>query len=144
MIQNKYDSKAKPKSFKTASASIRSTIASKKGSYLSASVIFAFSILATTAQADTTASEDYRSPAAVDASAPIAALSKLTSLADDKPLKVTVPTIQQFKTKSGVPVMFVQTTTLPIVDVDLRHLAYISVSWLWYDIIHVCSQACLL
>lgn len=120
MIQNKYDYQAKQESFKAASLSVRSTITTKKRSYLSASVIFAFSILATTAQADATAAEDYRSPAAVDASAPIAALSKLTSLDDDKPLKVTVPTIQQFETKSGIPVMFVQTTTLPIVDVDLR------------------------
>ena len=77
--------------------------------------------LTMTAQAETTAGEDYRTQAStVDTSAPIAALSKLTSLDDAKPLKVTVPKIQQFKTKAGVPVLFVPTTALPIVDIDLR------------------------
>ncbi|MGO2387036.1 MAG: hypothetical protein ACTH6Z_07860, partial [Psychrobacter sp.] len=89
MIQNKYDSKAKQEPFKTASSSIRSNpFSSKKRSYLSTSIVFAFSLFATTSQADTTAAEDYRAPATVDTSAPIAALSRLTSLNDDKPLKV--------------------------------------------------------
>lgn len=69
-----------------------------------------------TAQAE----EARSSTATVDTSAPIAALSKLTSLDDDAPLKATVPTIQQFETNNGVPVRFVQTSALPIVDIDLR------------------------
>lgn len=77
--------------------------------------------LTMTAQAEMAAGEDYRSKAStVDTSAPIAALSKLTSLDDAKPLKVTVPKIQEFKTKAGIPVLFVPTTALPIVDIDLR------------------------
>ena len=73
------------------------------------------------AQADTASSEEYRAQAStVDISAPIAALDKLTSLDNAKPLKVTVPTIQQFKTKAGVRVLFVATSALPIVDIDLR------------------------
>ncbi|MEZ7502798.1 pitrilysin family protein [Psychrobacter sp. Arc29] len=120
MIQNKYDSQARQKSLSTALPSISSSLSLKKLSCLSTNVVFALSILANTAQADTTSAEDYRAPTAVDASAPIAALSKLTSIDDAKSLKVTVPTIQEFKTKAGVPVMFVQTTALPIVDVDLR------------------------
>jgi zinc protease len=120
MIQNKYDSQARQKSLSTALPSTSSSLSFKKLSCLSTSVVFALSILANTAQADTTGAEDYRAPTAVDASAPIAALSKLTSIDDAKSLKVTVPTIQEFKTKAGVPVMFVQTTALPIVDVDLR------------------------
>ena len=120
MIQNKYDSQARQKSLSNALPSTSSNLSLKKLSYLSTSIVFALSILANTAQADTTGAEDYRAPTAVDASAPIAALSKLTSIDDAKSLKVTVPTIQEFKTKAGVPVMFVQTTALPIVDVDLR------------------------
>ncbi len=120
MIQNKYDSQARQKSLSTTLPSTSSSPSLKKLSYLSTNVVFALSILANTAQADTTGAEDYRAPTAVDASAPIAALSKLTSIDDAKSLKVTVPTIQEFKTKAGVPVMFVQTTALPIVDVDLR------------------------
>lgn len=93
----------------------------KQRSYLSLSILLGLTILTTTAQADTTGSEDFRTPSsAVDINAPIAALSTLTSVADAKPLKVTVPTIQPFKTKSGVPVLFVRTTALPIVDIDLR------------------------
>ncbi|WP_372861221.1 M16 family metallopeptidase [Psychrobacter sp.] len=90
----------------------------QKLSHLSVGILLGLTTL--TAQANTTGAEEYRGSAAVDTSAPIAALSKLTSLDDDKPLTVTIPTIQQFKTKAGVPVRFVQTTALPIVDIDLR------------------------
>lgn len=90
----------------------------QKLSHLSVGILLGLTTL--TAQANTTGAEEYRGSAAVDTSAPIAALSKLTSLDDDKPLTVTIPTIQQFKTKVGVPVRFVQTTALPIVDIDLR------------------------
>ena len=90
----------------------------QKLSHLSLCILLGLTTL--TAQANTTGAEEYRGSAAVDTSAPIAALSKLTSLDDDKPLTVTIPTIQQFKTKAGVPVRFVQTTALPIVDIDLR------------------------
>ena len=92
----------------------------QKLSHLSVGILLGLTTLTMAAQADITSAEEYRDSTAVDTSAPIAALSKLTSLDDDKPLKVTVPTIQQFKTKAGVPVRFVQTTALPIVDIDLR------------------------
>ena len=92
----------------------------QKLSHLSVGILLGLTTLTMAAQADTTSAEEYRDSTAVDTSAPIAALSKLTSLDDDKPLKVTVPTNQQFKTKAGVPVRFVQTTALPIVDIDLR------------------------
>jgi len=94
------------------------TVTMQKLSHLSVGILLGLTTL--TAQANTTGAEEYRGSAAVDTSAPIAALSKLTSLDDDKPLTVTIPTIQQFKTKAGVPVRFVQTTALPIVDIDLR------------------------
>lgn len=93
----------------------------QKLSYLSISILLGLTTLTMTAQAETTGAEESRgSAASVDTSAPIIALSKLTSLDDVKPLEITVPTIQQFKTKAGVPVRFVQTTALPIVDIDLR------------------------
>lgn len=73
------------------------------------------------AYADVSGEQDNRAPAAaIDANAPIAALSKLSSLNNVKPLQVTVPTIEHFKTKAGIPVSFVRTTALPIVDIDLR------------------------
>lgn len=104
---------------KKACSSIPSATATmQKLSHLSLCILLGLTTL--TAQANTTGAEEYRGSAAVDTSAPIAALSKLTSLDDDKPLTVTIPTIQQFKTKAGVPVRFVQTTALPIVDIDLR------------------------
>ena len=104
---------------KKACSSIPSATATmQKLSHLSVGILLGLTTL--TAQANTTGAEEYRGSAAVDTSAPIAALSKLTSLDDDKPLTVTIPTIQQFKTKVGVPVRFVQTTALPIVDIDLR------------------------
>jgi len=106
---------------KKACSSIPSTTATmQKLSHLSVGILLGLTTLTMTAQANTTGAEEYRGSAAVDTSAPIAALSKLTSLDDDKPLTVTIPTIQQFKTKAGVPVRFVQTTALPIVDIDLR------------------------
>ncbi|WP_198329834.1 M16 family metallopeptidase [Psychrobacter cibarius] len=106
---------------KKACSSIPSATATmQKLSHLSVGILLGLTTLTMTAQANTTDAEEYRGSAAVDTSAPIAALSKLTSLDDDKPLTVTIPTIQQFKTKAGVPVRFVQTTALPIVDIDLR------------------------
>ena len=106
---------------KKACSSIPSATATmQKLSHLSVGILLGLTTLTMTAQANTTGAEEYRGSAAVDTSAPIAALSKLTSLDDDKPLTVTIPTIQQFKTKAGVPVRFVQTTALPIVDIDLR------------------------
>ena len=84
-------------------------------------ILLGLSTLTLTAQADMSSGEEYRAQAStVDISAPIAALDKLSSLNNAKPLKVTVPTIQSFKTKAGVPVLFVATSTLPIVDIDLR------------------------
>ena len=88
---------------------------------LSMGLFLGLTNLTMAAQADTASGEENRAQAStVDISAPIAALDKLTSLDNAKPLKVTVPTIQQFKTKAGVPVLFVATSALPIVDIDLR------------------------
>lgn len=83
---------------------------------LSVGLFLGLSSFTITAQAE----ESRGSTATVDTNAPIAALSTLTSLDDATPLKVTVPTIQKFETKAGVPVLFVRTTALPIVDIDLR------------------------
>lgn len=84
-------------------------------------ILLGLSTLTLTAQADISSGEEYRAQAStIDISAPIAALDKLTSLDNAKPLKVTVPTIQSFKTKAGVPVLFVATSALPIVDINLR------------------------
>ena len=121
MTQNNYGSQTRQQSSSTASLSIKNGgFSLRKLSVLSTGICFAMSVLATTAHADTIGAEDARQPAVVDASAPIKALSTLTSIDNAKPLKVTVPTIQSFKTNAGVPVLFVQTTALPIVDVDLR------------------------
>lgn len=49
-----------------------------------------------------------------------APLPKLDSLADNHSLTLTLPQITHFQTKSGINVAFVQSTALPIVDVDLR------------------------
>ena len=83
---------------------------------LTLSIAIGFSTVAAPAYAD----DNRASAATIDTSAPIAALSKLSSLDNVKPLNVTVPNIQHFKTKSGVPVSFVRAETLPIVDIDLR------------------------
>ncbi|WP_227677721.1 M16 family metallopeptidase [Psychrobacter frigidicola] len=72
------------------------------------------------AYADAGMSENRASAASIDANAPIKALSTLRSLDNVKPLQVTVPNIQHFETKSGVPVSFVRAEALPIVDIDLR------------------------
>lgn len=89
--------------------------------YISASLLLSLTTFMTSAYADATGVSDYRQPStAVDTRAPIAALSTLSSLGNVAPLKVTVPTIQHFKTAAGVPVSFVRTTEIPIVDIDLR------------------------
>ncbi len=88
---------------------------------LSAGLLLGLSFAITPVQADMTGGEELRTPTTeVDTSAPIAALSTLTSIDDAKPLTVTVPTIEHFTTTAGVPVSFVRATTLPIVDIDLR------------------------
>ncbi len=90
-------------------------------SYLTASILLGLVAFVTPAYADAVGTEESREPtAAVDANAPIAALSTLTSLNNVKPLQMIVPTIEHFKTSAGVPVSFVRATTLPIVDIDLR------------------------
>lgn len=55
-----------------------------------------------------------------DADKPIVALNTLTSLKNAQPVPVNLPTIQRFTTAQGTPVLFVQATTLPIVDVSLQ------------------------
>ncbi len=100
----------------TARATQRCSVAT-----LTSSLLLGITVLSTPAFADTSVAEEYRgSAAAIDSSAPIAALSKLSSLDNVAPLKVTVPDIQHFTTDAGVPVSFVRTTALPIVDIDLR------------------------
>ncbi|MGP5209663.1 M16 family metallopeptidase [Psychrobacter alimentarius] len=102
-------------------STLAATSTLKKLSSLSVGILFGLTTLTVTAQAETAGAEEPRGSATlVDTNAPIAALSKLTSIDNAKPLKVTAPEIQQFKTKAGVPVLFVRTTTLPIVDIDLR------------------------
>ncbi len=94
---------------------------SMRASYLSIGVLLGLATFIAPAYADLSGAEDSREPtAAIDIRTPIAALSKLTSIDNAKPLKVTVPTIEHFKTTAGVPVSFVRATTLPIVDIDLR------------------------
>lgn len=87
-------------------------------STVSMAVLIGLTTWAMPAQAEE--ATDYRAPAMIDNSAPIAALSTLTSINNAKPLKVTVPSIVHFNTKSGVPVSFVRAAALPIVDIDLR------------------------
>lgn len=88
---------------------------------LTRSLLLGLLVLANPALADTGMAEEYRGSAtAVDSSAPIAALSTLTSLDNVAPLKVTVPDIEHFTTSNGVPVSFVRSDALPIVDIDLR------------------------
>lgn len=56
----------------------------------------------------------------VDLTQPIAALDHLTSLDNVEPLTMTLPELQHFTTNNGVPVIFVQTEQLPIVDIEIR------------------------
>lgn len=78
------------------------------------------SLLLTVAAPAMAVEEDRRAPVMVDSDAPIKALSTLTSLKDVQPLSVSVPDITRFTTTSGVPVSFVRSEALPIVDIDLR------------------------
>lgn len=57
---------------------------------------------------------------AIDTSIPIAALDQLQSLKHNEELTPTFPEIQHFTTDNGVPVSFVQTNELPIVDISLK------------------------
>ncbi|MEC5210837.1 zinc protease [Psychrobacter sp. PL15] len=102
--------------------STRSTVSkSKQLSYLSMGIAIGLVTLTLPAYADSAGATDARaSSAAIDANAPIAALSKLSSLDNVKPLQVTVPNVEHFKTTAGVPVSFVRAAALPIVDIDLR------------------------
>ena len=87
------------------------------------SLLFGLAVLTmpTYANANTNTNvTDNRNTSAIDANAPIAALSTLSSLDNVEPLDVTIPTIEHFQTKTGVPVSFVQAQSLPIVDIDLR------------------------
>jgi zinc protease len=78
-------------------------------------------LLGVTALALPAMAEENRAPTtAINVNTPIAALSTLTSLDNVKPLQVSVPNIEHFKTKAGTPVSFVRASTLPIVDIDLR------------------------
>jgi zinc protease len=91
-----------------------------RASCLSAGVLLGLATLTVPAYAETAMTDNRASTAAIDVNAPIAALSKLSSLDNIEPLQVTVPRIEHFKTKAGVPVSFVRAAALPIVDIDLR------------------------
>ncbi len=98
-----------------------SNLTPKRRYHRRAALFLGLSTLVTSVHAEVTGDEEYRTPAAaIDTSAPIAALATLTSIDNAKPLTVTVPDIVHFKTKAGVPVSFVRAATLPIVDIDLR------------------------
>ena len=64
--------------------------------------------------------EEQRGGSEISAEEAAKPLPKLSSLANTSELTLTLPDIQKFKTASGVPVAFVSTPTLPIVDIDLR------------------------
>ena len=95
-------------------------IPSIRKSFLTSTLTLSITLALTALVAPAYADENRASAATIDTSAPIAALSKLSSLDNVKPLKVTVPTIEHFNTSSGVPVAFVRAEALPIVDIDLR------------------------
>ena len=95
-------------------------IPSIRKSFLTSTLTLSITIALTALVAHAYADENRASAATIDTSAPIAALSKLSSLDNVKPLKVTVPIIEHFNTSSGVPVAFVRAEALPIVDIDLR------------------------
>ncbi|WP_352337580.1 pitrilysin family protein [Psychrobacter sp. 16-MNA-CIBAN-0192] len=95
-------------------------IHSIRKSFLTSTLTLSITLALTALVAPAYADENRASAATVDTSAPIAALSKLSSLDNVKQLKVTVPTIEYFNTSSGVPVAFVRAEALPIVDIDLR------------------------
>ena len=98
-----------------------SNLTPKQRNHCRAALFLGLSTLMPSVHAEVTGDEEYRTPsAAIDTSAPIAALATLTSIDTAKPLTVTVPDIVHFKTKAGVPVSFVRAATLPIVDIDLR------------------------
>ncbi|WP_227671482.1 M16 family metallopeptidase [Psychrobacter sp. 72-O-c] len=87
---------------------------------MSMGIAIGLATLAVPAYADTAMTDNRAPTTAIYANAPIAALSKLSSLDNVKPLQVTVPNVEHFKTTAGVPVSFVRAAALPIVDIDLR------------------------
>ncbi|WP_201583682.1 M16 family metallopeptidase [Psychrobacter jeotgali] len=92
----------------------------KRRFYLKSALLLSLSALITPVYADDYIEDRSQSSATLNPDAPIAALATLRSLDDVKPLQMSVPDIQHFKTTAGVPVAFVRATTLPIVDIDLR------------------------
>jgi len=102
-------------------SSTRSTVStSKQLSYMSMGIAIGLATLTVPAYADTVMTDNRAPTTAIDANAPIVALSKLSSLNTVKPLQVTVPNVDHFETTAGVPVSFVRAAALPIVDIDLR------------------------
>lgn len=65
-------------------------------------------------------SDNHSSGETIDPSAKINALDVLTSVKDPAKLSLTLPSIEHFTTDNGVPVAFVSTDALPIVDVNIR------------------------
>lgn len=81
----------------------------------------ALSVSYMTAQAATPGiPEGEHGNADVDITQPIKAIDNLSSLKNNEKLTMNIPEFQHFTTNNGVPVIFVQTEQLPIVDVDLR------------------------
>lgn len=80
---------------------------------------FALLLATTLTHAENTQGESHAS-ANIDPNAPIVALDKLQSLKHSQKLDVTIPKIEHFTTQTGTPVAFVQTTNLPMLDIDIR------------------------
>lgn len=56
----------------------------------------------------------------IDPNTPIVALDKLSSLKTTSPLNLTLPKIQHFSTGTNTPVSFVRTTSIPMVNIEIR------------------------
>lgn len=76
--------------------------------------------VSTAAHAETATDIDNHTRGALDPTAPIAALTTLSSLQETNPsLQVKTPDIIHFTTPAGTPVSLVQTHTVPIVDISI-------------------------
>nr|WP_241878390.1 insulinase family protein [Psychrobacter sp. PraFG1]UNK04870.1 insulinase family protein [Psychrobacter sp. PraFG1] len=93
---------------------------SVKPALLTTALLATFTMGAASAQAATEMPSGEHASADVDITQPIKAIDKLESLKNEQKLSLSIPKFQHFTTSNGVPVIFVQTKQLPIVDVDLR------------------------
>jgi len=93
---------------------------SVKPALLTTALLATLTMGAASAQAATEMPSGEHASADVDITQPIKAIDKLESLKNEQKLSLSIPKFQHFTTSNGVPVIFVQTKQLPIVDVDLR------------------------